>query len=160
VLAAAVDCGVVPDTVRDAVLARAARLDAGARRLLDAVAIVRPRGELWPLETIAGDQLASLESCLVSGMLEENDGTVGFRHEIARMAIENAFPLDRSHSPVLWHDRFHHSGLVVPAMPMPRQRLPCAVANHRRSERQQARERRPQPGKGGRPTYQSPRRTV
>ena len=92
VLAAAVHGGVVPNTVRDAVLARAARLDAAARRLLDAVAIVPPRAEMWLLEAMADDELASLESCLASGMLEVDEGAVGFRHEIARAAIEDALP--------------------------------------------------------------------
>lgn len=36
----------IPETVRDAVLGRCARLSAGARRLLDAVAITRPHHEL------------------------------------------------------------------------------------------------------------------
>ena len=92
VLAAAEDGGVVPDTVRDAVLARAARLDAAARRLLDAIAIVPPRAEMWLLEAMAGDELGSLESCMASGMLEADRSTLGFRHEIARVAIEDALP--------------------------------------------------------------------
>ena len=91
---AAGEGGAVPDTVRDAVLARAARLDAAARRLLDAVAIIPPRAELWLLEAIASDDLPSLESCLTSGMLQSDATTVGFRHEIARAAIENALPPD------------------------------------------------------------------
>ncbi|MBV9363399.1 MAG: AAA family ATPase [Solirubrobacterales bacterium] len=92
VLAAAERGGVVPETVRDAVLARAARLDAVGRRLLDMVAIVPPRAELWLVEAMADDELNSLESCLASGMLEDDGSTVGFRHEIARVAIENAVP--------------------------------------------------------------------
>ncbi|MBV8949222.1 MAG: AAA family ATPase, partial [Solirubrobacterales bacterium] len=92
VLAAAADGGVLPDTVRDAALARAARLDSAARRLLDAVAIVPPRAEMWLLEAMARGELASLESCLASGMLEGTERVVGFRHEIARAAIEDALP--------------------------------------------------------------------
>lgn len=93
---------VVPDTVRDAVLARAGRLDTRARRLLDAVAIVPPRVEMWLLEAMAGDDLESLESCLACGMLEGNESAVGFRHEIARVAIEDSLP---PHVRVAWHRR-------------------------------------------------------
>jgi predicted ATPase len=60
----------VPGTIRDAVLARAARLTRPARDLLDAVAIVPQRTEIWLLEAIAGELSAALEECLASGMLQ------------------------------------------------------------------------------------------
>jgi DNA-binding CsgD family transcriptional regulator/tetratricopeptide (TPR) repeat protein len=85
----------VPATVRDAVLARAARLDGEARALLDAVAIVPQRAELWLLEALAGEALDRLDECLASGMLTADSGSVGFRHELARLAIEDAIVLDR-----------------------------------------------------------------
>lgn len=86
----------IPESVRDAVLARAARLDPQARTLLDAVAIARPRAELWLLEELAGDRLGYLESCLASGMLRAARDAVAFRHEIARVALEDALPPDRA----------------------------------------------------------------
>jgi DNA-binding CsgD family transcriptional regulator len=86
----------IPESVRDAVLARAARLDRDARALLDAVAITRPRAELWLLEDLAGDRLGYLESCLASGMLRAERDAVAFRHEIARVALEDALPPDRA----------------------------------------------------------------
>ena len=87
----------VPDTVRDAVLARAARLTPAARELLDAVAIVPQRTELWLLEAIAGDMETALDACLGSGMLQAEDHSVAFRHEIARLAVEDSInPLRRN----------------------------------------------------------------
>ncbi|MBV9806028.1 MAG: hypothetical protein JO286_02535, partial [Solirubrobacterales bacterium] len=44
----------MPDTVRWAVLARAAHLPAAARRLLEAVAVVPSRVELWLVQATAG----------------------------------------------------------------------------------------------------------
>ena len=85
----------VPASVRDAVLARSARLAPGAQSLLDAVAIVPPRAELWLLEALAGGGLAQLEACLASGMLRGERAAVAFRHEIARLAVEEAMPPDR-----------------------------------------------------------------
>ena len=44
----------VPDSVADAVLARAARLSPSARQLLEAIAVTGPRAELWLLDRLAG----------------------------------------------------------------------------------------------------------
>jgi DNA-binding CsgD family transcriptional regulator/tetratricopeptide (TPR) repeat protein len=84
----------IPATVRDAVLARAARLDPEARALLDAVAIT-PHAELWLLELVAGKLVAHLDDCLGSGMLTSDSAGVAFRHELARLAVEESVPLKR-----------------------------------------------------------------
>ena len=80
----------IPETVRDAVLARASRLTPAARALLDAVAIAPPHSELSLLERSAPDALPALDECLASGMLVETNGAVAFRHELARLAVEQA----------------------------------------------------------------------
>ncbi len=86
----------LPSTVRDAVIARAARLDDRARRLLDVAALVPTRAELWLLDAVAADELAGLEACLASGVVREEPGAIAFRHELARLAIESAVPVHRS----------------------------------------------------------------
>lgn len=53
--------GDIPQSVRDAVLARASRLPSPARALLEAVAIVPPQCEFWLLEALAGEALERLE---------------------------------------------------------------------------------------------------
>jgi hypothetical protein len=55
--------GPIPNTVRDAVLARAARLAQVARALLEAVAIAVQRAEFWLLESLAPNTLDRLEEC-------------------------------------------------------------------------------------------------
>lgn len=83
----------IPATVRDAVLARAARLSPHALSLLDAVAVVPDRAERWLVEALAPDEAeASLDECLGSGMLTAEDGWVAFRHEIARLVVQDSQP--------------------------------------------------------------------
>jgi len=82
----------VPGTVKDAVLARAGRLDAHAHRLLETVSLLPPEAELWLLERVAGDVLDGLEGCLASGLLAPTRNGVVFRHELARVAVEESVP--------------------------------------------------------------------
>lgn len=86
----------VPVTVSDAVHARIAVLSPPARELLDAVAVVPQRAEVWLLEGLTAGTLAALDECLASGVLRaEADGVV-FRHELARLAVEASLPPDRA----------------------------------------------------------------
>ena len=93
VLAAGTDQ--IPHSVRDAVLARAARLSPVARDLLDAAAIVPRHAETWLLEALVPDAVASLDECVGSGMLTAAPGWVAFRHEIARLVAEESLPPGR-----------------------------------------------------------------
>ena len=86
----------LPPTVRDAVLARAAQLTPAARTLLDAVAIGPSGVELWLLEALLRADLRCLEECLLSGLLEHVAGTIAFRHDLARQAIEESLAPDRA----------------------------------------------------------------
>jgi DNA-binding CsgD family transcriptional regulator len=82
----------VPETVRDAVLARAARLGANARRLLDAVAVVPPHIDRLLLDRLVANADSALDECATAGMLRVARGRVAFRHELARLAIEDTLP--------------------------------------------------------------------
>jgi ATP/maltotriose-dependent transcriptional regulator MalT len=85
----------IPDTVRDAVLGRAARLGPEAKTLLEAVAVVPPQAEFWLLEALAGEDVSRLDECLTSGMLTAEPLGVAFRHELARLAVDESVALDR-----------------------------------------------------------------
>jgi len=85
----------VPPTVRDAVLARASVAGEEGRRLLEAIAIVPSAVEPWLLESLAGSDLRYYGQCRASGMLIEQPGGTGFRHELARLSVEQAIPPSR-----------------------------------------------------------------
>ena len=85
----------IPQTVRDAVLARLSRLGAAERALVEAAAVPRPHAELWLLEALVGGALEPLERCLASGVLFATANRVGFRHELARLAVEDSLPPDQ-----------------------------------------------------------------
>ena len=89
------EAGDIPETVLDAVLARTARISERGRRLLEVVAVVPGSIEIRLLEELAGDDVEHLAECLASGMLVPAGAAVGFRHELARLAIERSLTLDR-----------------------------------------------------------------
>ena len=87
--------GSTPLSVRDAVLARAARLSGPARNLLDTAAVVPGEAESWLLAAVDAAAMDGLDECVGSGMLTTSDGRVRFRHEIARLVIEQSLAPSR-----------------------------------------------------------------
>src|SRR3954469_4162080 len=84
----------IPATVRDAVLARTARLSSGARTLLDAAAVLVPPVEIAILNELLPHGDGELEECLAAGMLVATGGAVAFRHELSRLALERSLSPD------------------------------------------------------------------
>ncbi|MGH8891014.1 MAG: AAA family ATPase, partial [Acidothermaceae bacterium] len=80
----------VPQSARDAVLARAARLTGEAREALDAAALIGTRIEPPILESVTACSSLVIDELLRSGLLVDDAGWLGFRHEIARRAVEQA----------------------------------------------------------------------
>ena len=86
----------VPPSARDAVLARSARLGAGAREVLDVAALTGARVEARLLESVSGCPPSVLDELLESGLLVADAAWVEFRHEIARLAVAQAIAGHRS----------------------------------------------------------------
>ena len=83
----------VPASVQDLVLARLARLSPSARDIVRLAAIVPARVEGELVEALLRPDAAALEECLDSGLLASSEGSLAFRHELARVAVEEAMPL-------------------------------------------------------------------
>jgi DNA-binding CsgD family transcriptional regulator/tetratricopeptide (TPR) repeat protein len=88
----------MPATVRDAVLARAARLQPSARAILDAAAVAGPRIEPWLLNDLTAAESGSIDECLATGVLCAQNGVFTFRHELAREAVLDALTPTRAMS--------------------------------------------------------------
>lgn len=80
----------IPVTVRDAVLARKARLSPAAAEIVETVAVAASDVEIWLLEAVCSESVAAVDECLSSGMLVSVVSGVAFRHELARIAVEEA----------------------------------------------------------------------
>ena len=82
----------VPAAVRDAVLARAVGLSVQARAVLDAAALTGTRAELRLVQAVTRSPPSAVDEVLASGLLATDGGWLRFRHEIARLAAEQAIP--------------------------------------------------------------------
>jgi DNA-binding CsgD family transcriptional regulator len=80
----------VPATVRDAVLARVARLGPHATAVIEAVSIAPPTLDAASILATVGEASDSIDECLASGVVRAADGGVAFRHELARVAVEES----------------------------------------------------------------------
>lgn len=79
----------LPASVRDAVWARLARLDAPVRTVLELVSVSPVPLEEWLLEALLGDGAAqAIDRSVDSGLLQRGPaGHLSFRHELARQAV-------------------------------------------------------------------------
>jgi DNA-binding CsgD family transcriptional regulator/tetratricopeptide (TPR) repeat protein/GTPase SAR1 family protein len=91
VLAAGTDR--VPFSVRDAVLGRAAKVSAGARRLLEVVSVVPGNAERSLVDALAAPNDAQMAECQRQGLLVLGENSVAFAHDLQRRAIESSLTL-------------------------------------------------------------------
>jgi DNA-binding CsgD family transcriptional regulator/tetratricopeptide (TPR) repeat protein len=80
----------VPATVRDAVLARVARLSQAGRDAAAAASVLGRRAEAGFITAVSGQPLTAIDECLDRGVLVSDGDAVGFRHDLARLAVEGS----------------------------------------------------------------------
>ncbi len=96
--ALASDAPGVPVRISDAVLAQVARRSPAARRLLELVSVVPNKMEWWLVGAVGAEDSAALEEYLSVGILHRDGEAVGYRHELARQAVESALSAGRRQS--------------------------------------------------------------
>jgi DNA-binding CsgD family transcriptional regulator/Tfp pilus assembly protein PilF len=82
----------VPVTVRDAVLARVARLSRAGQDIAGAASVLGRSAEADLVAAVSGQPLAAVDECVDHGVLIVDGDGVGFRHELARLAVEQSLP--------------------------------------------------------------------
>ncbi len=91
----------VPPSVRDAVLARCARLSPAARSVVEVAALVPGSVEGRLLQEILNPDPATLDECVEHGILRPVGQSLArrnlaFRHELARQSVEDSLPVGRA----------------------------------------------------------------
>jgi DNA-binding CsgD family transcriptional regulator len=79
----------IPETVRDIVLSRVARLSASAIAVVEAASVAPPSLDAPLTLAVCGEAADEVEECLASGVLRQVPGGVAFRHELARVTVED-----------------------------------------------------------------------
>jgi hypothetical protein len=77
------------------VLARAAPLSGPARMVLEVAALAGSGAEVSLVESVAACPPGVIDEVLAAGLLASEDGGLRFRHEIARLAVEQSVAAHR-----------------------------------------------------------------
>jgi DNA-binding CsgD family transcriptional regulator/tetratricopeptide (TPR) repeat protein len=80
----------IPESVRDAVHARLARMSQPALEVVYAASIVPQPVELWLLAALVPGALSGLDECADTGVVLPTGTELAFRHELARLAVEES----------------------------------------------------------------------
>jgi ATP/maltotriose-dependent transcriptional regulator MalT len=79
----------VPVTVRDAVLARLLRCSRPTREVAELVSMSPGKTERWLIQSVIGEHGAAVDEGLSRGLFAAQTDPVGFRHELARLAVQS-----------------------------------------------------------------------
>ncbi|HSB02402.1 MAG TPA: AAA family ATPase [Anaerolineales bacterium] len=85
----------IPTSVRDAVLARVARLSRPAKDIVELASLMPGAAEIWLIEEILHPDPATLDECIERGILHSKGDFLTFRHELARQSAEDSIPVGR-----------------------------------------------------------------
>ena len=78
----------VPQSIRDAVIARVQRLSDDARAIVELASVAPSRIEIRMAAEIMGEVADAIAECEEAGILEVRGDSLTFRHELARRAVE------------------------------------------------------------------------
>jgi DNA-binding CsgD family transcriptional regulator/tetratricopeptide (TPR) repeat protein len=82
----------VPSSVQDSVMSRVSRLSPQARDFLGAISVIPQALSSSDALRLTGSDGGVIDECVSRGFVERTDGSVSFRHELIRRAIESSLP--------------------------------------------------------------------
>jgi DNA-binding CsgD family transcriptional regulator/tetratricopeptide (TPR) repeat protein len=85
----------VPASVKDAVLARLRRLEGASREAVEQLSVVPSHLPTELVTELMGANAGALADAELAGLVEVRPEGLGFRHELARRAIEDSLPMIR-----------------------------------------------------------------
>jgi DNA-binding CsgD family transcriptional regulator/tetratricopeptide (TPR) repeat protein len=85
----------VPPSVRDAVLARVARLSPRAQAALEVISAIPRSVEVAQVRGLLGGDDNAIDECQEAGLIQADGTRLRFRHELARIAVERSMPAAR-----------------------------------------------------------------
>ncbi len=85
----------LPPSVRDAVLARTARLSEAAASIVEVAALVPGSVELQLIDAVLHPDPAAIDECVERGILHPAGTGLAFRHELARQSVEDSLPIGK-----------------------------------------------------------------
>jgi DNA-binding CsgD family transcriptional regulator/tetratricopeptide (TPR) repeat protein len=115
----------LPASVSDAIAARISRLPDEARRVVEAASVVG-RSVTPSLLVDLGQSPEAIDAALAGGLLHEVDGTLAFRHELAREAVLGTVPTARR--------RALHAAVLAALEATPEARTDLATLAHHAAE--------------------------
>lgn len=88
----------IPNSIKDAVMARINQLSDESISFLQAVSVVPSRAEHWLMEELFPDKWDFIDECFSRKILVQEFGYIRFRHELARIAVEESIPFNKKNS--------------------------------------------------------------
>ena len=88
----------IPETVRDAVLARLRQCSPAALKVAEIVSLIPGRADNGLTRAILGEFGEGADEAVERGLLRYHDAALAFRHELGRLAVESTIPRSRARS--------------------------------------------------------------
>lgn len=86
----------IPESARDAVLARFMQCSPAARELAELVCVSPGRTRLWLAKALLGQMQRAADEGIERGLLRQDDESIAYRHELVRLAVESTLSTARS----------------------------------------------------------------
>ena len=82
----------LPSSVKDAVIAHASKLPSETNELLEIISVIPTKVELDFLKKLVGNIEEHIDTCTNKAILITENKLISFRHELARLAIQDSIP--------------------------------------------------------------------